>query len=144
MIFAWVYFGFFFSSTQHHRNGLSVSKKVTSPNVQFSYGMLIRGYSQPEIVLATSKVSLKGRTQLVHEPQRKIRTKKLPVVFSTTYNPAVNHHDLKRVICKYWWHIQSNEQLIEIFPAPPLIAYKKARNIRKCPNKPPSQTTLAS
>ena len=97
----------------------------------FSRKLLNRGYSQQEIELATSKISLEGRTQLVHKPQKGTRTKKLPVVFSTTYNPAVNHRDLKRAICKHWRHIQSNEQLREIFPNPPLIAYRKARNIRE-------------
>ena len=97
----------------------------------FSRKLLNRGYSPKEIQLATSKVSLEGRTQLVHKPQRKTRTKKLPVVFSTTYNPAINHGDLKRAIHKHWRHIQGNEQLREIFPNPPLIAYKKAKNIRE-------------
>ena len=54
-----------------------------------------------------------------------------PLVYSTTYNPAVNHRDLRRALDRHWQHIQSNDKLREIFPNPPLIAYKKAKNIQE-------------
>ena len=110
---------------------------------EFSQRLLSRGYSLPEIERAPNKVSLKDQTQLVHESIRKTLIK-MPVVFSTTYNPAVNHRDLKRAIYKHWRHIQSNEQLREIFPDPPLITYKKSQihtGNDSTGKTPPAQTT---
>ena len=54
-----------------------------------------------------------------------------PLVFSTTYNPFVNHKDVKQAIDKHWHLIQQNPQLSEIFPRQPFVAFRKAQNIRE-------------
>ena len=65
---------------------------------------------------------------MIHKRQNKPKTK-TPLVFTTTYNPCINHGDLNRAINKYWSSIQYNETLSRIFPNPPFVAYKKDQNI---------------
>ena len=51
---------------------------------------------------------------------------------------------MRQAVNKHWHYIQSNETLRKIFPNPPLIAFKKAKNIRemivraKLPNTQPT------
>ena len=52
------------------------------------------------------------------------------LVFTTTYNPCINHSDLNRAINDLPL-IQRNETLRRIFPNPPFIAFKKDQNIRE-------------
>lgn len=56
---------------------------------------------------------------------------KTPLVFSTTYNPYINHGDLNKAIKNNWSLIQCHETLSRIFPEPPFIAYRKDQNIRE-------------
>ena len=85
----------------------------------FSNKLLERGYTTAEIAQAKGKVSHTNRSQLVHKQPTPQPTKGTPTFFSTTYNPAVNHRDLRRALNKHWPHIQSKDTLRKIFPNPP-------------------------
>ena len=73
------------------------------------------------------------------------------------YTPRVNHKDVKKAVYKNWHLIQQNQLLSEIFPKPPLVAFRKAKNIREriiraklnikdtdVPNKQPNDNPINS
>ena len=47
----------------------------------------------------------------------------------TTYTPHTRKHDLKSALLKHWNKIESNQTLNKLFPNPPLLAFKRARNL---------------
>ena len=47
----------------------------------------------------------------------------------TTYTPHTRKHDLKSALLKHWNKMESNKALNKLFPNPPLLAYKRARNL---------------
>jgi hypothetical protein len=50
-----------------------------------------------------------------------------PLVISTKFHP--NLWALNRIIRKYWPGILRNPQNRKIFPRPPMIAYRRGRNL---------------
>ena len=53
-----------------------------------------------------------------------------PLVFVLPYFPQVHHSNLKRALSKHWHIIEENDYLKSLFPAPPLLAYKRQKNIK--------------
>ena len=96
----------------------------------FSERLMARSCNLPEINKITHKVSHNDRSNMIHKWENKPKNK-TPLVFTTTYNPCINHGDLNQAINKHWPLIQCNETLSRIFPNPPFIAYKKDQNIRE-------------
>ncbi len=78
----------------------------------FKNKLTARGYTHDELNTQIHKVSHHERTNLIHKtlevPQQ---NEKNPLVFSTTYNPALFHKDISRAISKYWPLIQSDDTL---------------------------------
>ena len=66
---------------------------------------------------------------MLHPPKHK--TPKAPLVFTTTYNPFMGKGHFKNILLRHRPIIQSNPTLAKIFPKPPLVAFKKAQNIRE-------------
>ena len=97
----------------------------------FSHKLLARGYTQTEINNGTHNVSLTNRTKLIHNLPQGKQNMEAPLVFLTTYNPFVNHKDVKQAIYKHWHLIQQNPQLSEIFPKQLFVAFRKKQNIRE-------------
>ena len=98
----------------------------------FTNKLTARGYTHDEINTQIQKVSHHERANMIHKPLEVHQQKnKSPLVFTTTYNPALFHKDISRAITKHWPLIHSDETLTEIFPNTPFIAFKKYKNIRE-------------
>ncbi|XP_038051962.1 uncharacterized protein LOC119724781 [Patiria miniata] len=96
----------------------------------FEEKLLKRGYNQADIHKCKQSIDFSQRKSMIHTEQVKTQ-KELPLVFTTTYNPHVKHMDIKRALSRHWHLISGNPTLKEVFPKPPLVAYKIAENIKK-------------
>ena len=52
------------------------------------------------------------------------------LIFTTTYSPHIKTKDLKMCLQKYWAELERDEILKNLFPQPPIIAYKRNKNIK--------------
>ena len=55
---------------------------------------------------------------------------KLPLVFTITYTPHVRRCHIRKALLKHWGPIEGHPELSKVFPDQPLIAYKRAKNLR--------------
>ena len=81
-------------------NAIDNKEDFTEKVKDFSQILLARGSTQTEINNATHKVSLANRAKLIHKLSTGKQNKEVPLVFSTTYNPFVNHKDVKQAVNK--------------------------------------------
>ena len=126
-----VFKAFIFGETLRYARNTNNEDDFKEKVKGFSHKLRARGYTQTEINNGTHNVSLTNRTKLIHNLPKGKQNMEAPLVFSTTYNPFVNHKDVKQAINKHWHLIQQNPQLSEIFPKQPFVAFRKAQNIRE-------------
>lgn len=89
--------------------------------------LLMRNYSRDEIESATSAIKHTERSALLTtEPKTKVP----PLVFKVTYTPHVRTTHIKNALTKHWYLISEHEQLKKLFPNNPIIAYKRAKNLK--------------
>ena len=125
-----VFNAFIYGETlRYARNTNNLDDFTTKVNT-FSEKLQARGYTPTEIRETTQKVEHQNRMHLIRKMDGN-ETKAIPTVFTTTYNPSINHGDLKKAVNKHWHLIQRNPILGKIFPKPPMIAFKKAQNIKE-------------
>ena len=60
------------------------------------------------------------------EPKPKTSKTILPLV--TTFNPA--SRNLKKILMKYWFLIESNTNLAQILHSAPIVAYRKDKSLK--------------
>lgn len=59
----------------------------------------------------------------------KTKTVKTPLVFKFEYTPNIKTKDLKNALTRAWDKIENHPTLSKIYPKPPLLAYKRAKNL---------------
>lgn len=95
---------------------------------QFKTRLLSRGYSVHEIDSIVSEVEKTNRQDLLKDS--KITSNRPPSVLVTKYNPAIK----KLGTLLHWKIIQKDKQCSAIFPIPPIIGYKRHRNLNELIN----------
>ena len=108
------------SQPGHAESRPSKARRGAPTKVLMTASLTARGYNLSEINKITGNMSHDDRSNMNYKWQNKP-----PFVFTTTYNPCLNHGDLNQAINKYWFLIQYNETLSRIFQNPPFVAYKK-------------------
>ena len=51
-------------------------------------------------------------------------------MFKTTYTPYIKTKQLKEILLRHWHLISEDPNLCQIFPIPPVLAYKRAHNLK--------------
>ena len=92
----------------------------------FSHKLRARGYTQTEINNGTHNVSLTNRTKLIHKLPKGKQNMEAPLVFSTTYNPFVNHKDVKQAINKHCHLIQTKPTTLGNFSKTTFCCFQKS------------------
>ena len=97
----------------------------------FSDKLVERGYNRDNVNIITEKLQHENRAKYLQTSMKDKHDKKVnpPLVMVTTYTPHTRKHDLKSALLKHWNKIESNKALNKLFPNPPLLAYKRARNL---------------
>ena len=90
----------------------------------FKSRLLNRNYKEDEIDLII-KSTLQMDRKLLLKNSKKHAYK--PLVLITKYNPAVKQ--LKQKLVKHWKFITNDEECANLFTSPPMIAYKRHRNL---------------
>ena len=103
-----VFKAFIYGETLRYARNTNNEDDFTQKVKVFSQKLLTRGYTQTEINNATHKVSLANPAKLTHNLPKWKQNMEASLVFSTTYNPFVNHKDVKQAIDKHWHLIQQN------------------------------------
>ena len=79
-----------------------------------------RGYKHNQIVNHVRDIPFSNRKEAL---TRKIKTKQPNrLIFATQYSDDINR--IKGIFKKHWTLIKNNTMLNQIFPSPPVIAYK--------------------
>ena len=93
----------------------------------FKEKLLARNYTGQEFDRAIKGVSYKERSNLLLP---KFREENVPLVFKTTFTPHIKTKELKETLLRHWHLISDDPNLCQIFPKPPVLAYKRARNLK--------------
>ena len=86
--------------------------------------LLSRQYRNKSIEAAFDKVRITTREDAL---KRVVKTKNDRPVFAVTYHPKLPA--IPRIVKKHWKVMTGNSNLKEIFPQPPMIAYKQPKNL---------------
>ena len=87
--------------------------------------LLSRGYNKNIIKAAINKASKIVRKEALKRVE-KVKTERS--VFAITYNPMLP--SVTRVVGKHWNFMTKNKHIKEIFPSPPMVAYKQPPNLK--------------
>ena len=87
----------------------------------------MRGYKLELIKEGIRKAGAQTREEILKPKESSDTSKDDRVIFSTTYNPVVP--DLKRKFKDLHPALLSSERCRSIFPSPPLVAYRRNRNL---------------
>ena len=87
--------------------------------------LLSRGYNTNIVNAAIKKASTIERKEAL---KRVVKTETDRPVFAITYNPMLP--SITKVVNKHWQFMVKNKHIKEIFPQPPMIAYKQPPNLK--------------
>jgi hypothetical protein len=97
----------------------------------FTNKLVERGHDRSKVNEITDKVNFDNRDKYLESGgyDKVPRKDKIPLVLVTTYTPYIRTHDLKAALLKHWHKIERHSELNVLFPNPPLLAFKRARNL---------------
>lgn len=98
----------------------------------FTDKLVERGYDRSQINDTTNQVKFEQRDNyLKTKPPIINGTEKrnIPLVLVTPYTPFIRTQDLKTAVTKHWQKIANNPTLNKLFPQPPLLAFKREKNL---------------
>ena len=119
--------GFVKGEIIRHMRNTSDPHKTEQLISQFKRRLISRGYLASEIDNIISETKTINRLDLLKN--RKIKSNGPPSVFVTKYNPAAKK--LGKILRKHWKIIQKDKHCSTIFPAPPIIGYKRHKNLNE-------------
>ncbi|KAM8953051.1 uncharacterized protein RCH25_043823 [Pelodytes ibericus] len=85
-----------------------------------------RGYDLVNLEWCANRAKQKTRNELLTSHQRKYPSNRIPCV--TTYSTQSNQ--VRHILNKYWFVLQADKKVGPLFQQPPLMAYKRSRNLR--------------
>lgn len=122
--------GFIKGEIIRHKRNTSDPHKTEHLISQFKKRLILRGYSESEIDSVISQTETVVRQDLLKN--NKTKSNRPPSVLVTNYNPAVQK--LGKILRKHWKVILKDKECKEIFPVPPIIGYKRHRNLNELLN----------
>ncbi|XP_072021492.1 uncharacterized protein [Amphiura filiformis] len=98
----------------------------------FKDRLLKRGYSEDFINNIQQSVLYENRQTILINTGNKRKNQQLdfPLVFTTTYTSHLTAKQLKNALLKNWNLISGNQDLHNTFPSPPLIAFRRSKNLQ--------------
>ena len=84
-----------------------------------------RGYNRSLIEQQIDKTNLQEREQLLKEKKKKTATN---IPLSLKYNRTLPK--IKEIVMKHWRLLHVNSNLAEIFQSPPILAFRRNKNLR--------------
>lgn len=97
----------------------------------FSSKLQNRGYTAEQIREIRNTVSHTDRPNLLKPKNTdENNATPFPLVFTTEYTSHLKSPTIKKALTKYWSKIEMDEKLKAIFPEPPLIAFRRTKNIQ--------------
>ena len=108
-------------------------KRICSDNEEYKSStelllksFISRGYDQEKVTKQVKKVDSKSRDALLRPEANNITTNRTP--FVTTYNRTLP--PIARILHKNWNILGINSKIAKAFSNPPIIAYKRKKNLR--------------
>jgi hypothetical protein len=131
-----VFSGLFKGETIRYIRNSSTMEDFELKLHQFSKHLQLRGHKYTDISSKTKSVSYSDRKPYLtsksttpdssnNQPHHNRRS--TPLVFTTIFDPHTRN--LKIALLKHWHYITNNKFVSNLFPKPPLIAYKRGPNI---------------
>ena len=93
----------------------------------FKEKLIDRGYSELEINEAFKSALLIPRRETLQKSENKSNSKTTPLTLVTKYQPKI--HKLASALRKHWSVIYNDPEANKLFTRPPIVAYKRGRNI---------------
>ena len=87
--------------------------------------LLSRGYRSKSIEDSIQKVTALSRKEALKKISKKETER---TVFVLTYNPALP--SVSKILQKHWRVMTQDPYLKEVFPAPPMVAFRRAKNLK--------------
>jgi hypothetical protein len=87
--------------------------------------LLSRGYNKNVVKDTTLKAFTLDRAEIL---KKVTKTKKDRVVLAITYHPKIP--SVSSILSKHWRTLSKDQRAKEIFPLPPMVAYKQPPNLR--------------
>lgn len=112
--------------TRHIRNTNNPEDQERIIN-NFKVNLMKRGYNEKEIDESFSIAKEQDRAVLLRDKVKHKR--RVPLVFVTKYSPRLRK--LGTILRKHWHIIEENEMCKEKFAKPPIIAYKRNKNLKE-------------
>ena len=101
-------------------------KKILTERFQELSDMLLsRQYNKNIVKAAIEKASKLNRLEVLKKVE-KIKSDR--TVFAITYNPMLP--SITKIVSKHWHTMTKNKHIKEVFPQPPMIAYKQPPNLK--------------
>ena len=92
----------------------------------FSEKLMERGYTKDEFEEASKEVFFTNRETYIAE---KVHSETIPLVFKQPYFPHISGKHIKNAILKHWDIIRDHDVLSNIFNKPPILAFKRTKNL---------------
>lgn len=98
----------------------------------FKQRLIARGYKEDYIHKIQQSVSYNNRQSILKNTgnSHKDQQKSFPLVFTTTYTSHLSANQIKSALLKNWKLISGNNELNDTFPSPPLIAFRRSKNLQ--------------
>ena len=119
--------GFIKGELGRYRRNASDEATFNGKALSFKEKLLERKYTEVEIDTCLADMKYTNRKIEPRMPNQCIGRPAPPLVLSTAYHPRL--WALKRIIRKYWPIVLRNPKNRKIFPNPPMIAYRRGRNL---------------
>ena len=117
--------------TLRYLRGNTIESEFINKVNFFTDKLVERSYNRDEVNEITSKIKFENRNEYLtsSKPAKEENKKSIPLVFITTYTPHIRKEELRAKIVKHWHKIENHRELSKLFPKPPIMAYKRARNL---------------
>ena len=115
-----------YSQALRLRRICSDTNKLRTRITEYAEFFTACGYNRGEVLEQMRRVLLKSQEQCLEMRENKELRNRIPLV--TTYNPHTTY--TAEIAHRHWGFLKSKERLSRIFAEPPLIAYRRPKNLR--------------
>ena len=122
-----VFKGFIKGKCIRHARNTSDRQILIKQLQDFETHLIQRGYSGNEIQPIIRDACSTDRNELIHNQKHKQKSKTIPNVMVTKYDPRIK--GIKKKLMKYWSSVLKDKTCQKIFTTEPIVAYSKHKNI---------------
>ncbi len=97
---------------------------------RFKSRLVNRGYCPATFDMISAEINHDQRVRYLNpNTNPNLENEDHPLIFVTTYNPYLRNK-LPALLRKHWNHIEGSKNLSKLFEEPPMVAYKRNKNIK--------------